>query len=120
INEYYYQTKNNYPQLSSKQQLIINSDYNVDTPNSLLHVELSQTTQNFCKMDIKEIRPTTQDIKETIFEEDLSIVIDEFVKFYLEEVINKGRERNIRKQIVLDYFNDYKINSQEIYNWLLN
>src|SRR5436305_1849918 len=108
-NEYY----QNHQLLSNKQQLILNSD-NVDTPNR----ELSQI-QNFCKMDIKEIEPTTQDINETIFEEDLSIIIDELVNLYFEE-LNKGREEKIRKQFVLDYFNDYKINSQEIYNWLLN
>src|SRR6266487_4329109 len=92
INEYYYQTTNNYPQLSNKQQLLIlNSDNDVvDTPNSLLY-------QNFCKMDIKEISPTTQNINETIFEEDLSIIIDDLANHYF-EVVNKGREENIRKK----------------------
>ena len=120
INEYYYQTKNNYSKLSNKQKLILKSDNDhVNTPNSLLYGELSQTIQNFYKMDIKEIEPTTQKINENVFEEDLSIMIDELVNLYFEEV-NKGRERNIRKKFVLDYFNSYNINIQEIYNWLLN
>src|SRR5204862_6867037 len=67
----------------------------------------------------KEIGPTTQNINETIFEEDLSIVIDELVRLYFNEA-NKGNDDNARKQFVDDYFNNYKMNSQEIYNWLLN
>src|SRR6266542_3834668 len=114
IEHYYYYKKdncNNY----SKQQLTDSAD----TQNLLLHGELSQI-QNFFKVDIREIKPKTQDIKETIFEEDLSIIIDELVNLYFEEVINKGKIKNERKQFVLDYFNSYKINLQEIYNWLLN
>ena len=107
----YYQTDNNYPQSS---QLNINSN-NVDTLNSnnSLCGESSQIIQNFYKVDIKEIGPTTQDIKETIFEEDLNIVINELINLCFEEVLNK-------KQFVLDYFNIHKINLQEIYNWILN
>src|SRR6266498_504327 len=89
----YYQTENNYPQLSNKQQLILNSNNNI------------QITQNFFKIDIKEIGSTTQDINETIFEEDLSIIIDKLVNLYLEET-NKGREEKVRKQFVLDYINN--------------
>src|SRR6266542_2131462 len=88
----YCHAKNNYPQFSIKQQLILNAD-NIDTQNSLLHGELSQI-RNFCKIDIRGIRPTTQDINETIFEEDLSIIIDELSHLYFEEVINKGKEKN--------------------------
>src|SRR6266536_2884949 len=88
----YYQTDNNYPQLSNKQQLILNSN-NIDTPNSLLHGELSQ---NFCKMNIKEIGPKIhQDINEIIFEEDLSNINDELVNLNFDE-LNKGSEENKR------------------------
>src|SRR5438034_373168 len=90
------------------------------TPNSL-NRELFQLDQNFYKvLDISEIEPsTTRDIRETIFEEDLNIVINELINLYFEEV-NKGKERKVKKQFVLDYFNIHKMNSQEIYNWLLN
>src|ERR1700733_13453445 len=114
----YYQTDNNYPQLSNKQQLNLNSD-NVDMPNSLLHKEFSQINQNFYKMNVKEIGPTTQDINENIFEEDLSTIIDELGDLYFKET-NKGKDENIKEQFVLDYFNNYKINLQEMYNWLIN
>src|ERR1700722_8602089 len=70
-------------------------------------------------MDIKEIEPTTQNIHETIFEEDLSIVIDELVDLYFKE-LNKGIEQKARKQNIFNYINNYKTNMQEIYNWLLN
>src|SRR6266498_2690024 len=103
----YYQTDNNYPQLSNKQQLNLNSD-NVDTSNSLLYEKSSQIIQNFVKVDIKEIGPTTQNINKIIIEEDLSIIIDDLVNFYFEE-LNNGTEENIIKQFVPDYFNNHKI-----------
>ncbi|GES91007.1 kinase-like domain-containing protein [Rhizophagus clarus] len=70
-------------------------------------------------MNMKEFEPTTKSINESIFEEDLGIVIDEFVKLDFKEV-NKGKEVNMRKQFFFDYFNDLKIKIQEIYSWLLN
>ena len=66
--------KLNYSQLSDKKQL--NSD---------------KTIQNFVKMIIKEIESTTQNINESIFEEDLIIVIDELINLYFNE-INKGKD----------------------------
>src|SRR6266516_3230281 len=87
----------------------------VNNNNSLVCGELSQIIQNFNKIDIKKIGPTNQDIKETIFED----IIDELVNLYFGEV-NKGREENIRKQFVCDYFNNYMTNLQEVYNWILN
>lgn len=75
------------------------------------YLELS----NFYKVNVMEIKPTTQDINENIFEEDLSDVIDKLVNLYFEET-NKGKEERERKKFVLDYFNDCKINLQEIYN----
>src|SRR5438034_10046669 len=113
-------TDNNHHQLSSKQnkqQLVI---LNVDAPNinNSLHGEISQI-QNFYKMDIKEIGPTTQDINETIFEEDLSIIIDELVDLNFEG-LNKGKEKDVRNQNIFDYINNHKIMLQEIYIWLMN
>ncbi|GES91049.1 kinase-like domain-containing protein [Rhizophagus clarus] len=80
--------------------------------------EFSKIIQNFHKIDIKEIEPTTQDINENIYES-LSPVINELVDLYF-EAANKGKEEIVRKQQILDYINNYEISSQEIYKWLLN
>src|SRR5262249_30189716 len=82
------------------------------------NVDSVQLIQNFDKINIKETEPTIQHINETIFEEDFSIVIDELVNLYFEEV-NKGIEQRLRMQHILDYINNLKINLQELYNWLL-
>jgi TPR repeat protein len=116
-----YQTVNTYPKLSNKQQLILNMN-NINTPNinSSSHERLFQVNKNYSfRVNILEIEPTTQNIEETIFEEDLSILVDKLVNLYFEET-NKGKEGRVRKKFVLDFFNDYKINLQEIYYWLLN
>ncbi|RIA98191.1 hypothetical protein C1645_870839 [Glomus cerebriforme] len=87
---------------------------------NLLHEELThQIFQNYDKVNIKEIEPTKQNINEAIFEEDLYIVIDELIKLNFKE-INEGKEDYIIKQYILDYISKHKINSLEIYNWLLN
>jgi TPR repeat protein len=99
----------------------LNSDNNdLSNINNSLY-EFSQIVQNFSKFSIKEIEPTTQkNIHENIFEEELSIVIDELVNIYLKE-LKEGKERKVRRQNTLDYIkNNYKINLQEIINWLLN
>ncbi|UZO03010.1 uncharacterized protein OCT59_023423 [Rhizophagus irregularis] len=113
-----YQVKT-YLKLSNNQQLNLNMN-NISILNLSLYTEkLSHVIQNFFKVNILEIEPTIQDIKENILEEDLIIVVDKLVNLYFEE-INKGKEVNARKKFVLDYLNDYKINLQEIYCWLLN
>jgi hypothetical protein len=113
----YYQTY----KLSNERQLIQNLD-NTDTPtiNGKLCTELSKNIQNFFKLDMMEIGPTVQDIEENIFEEDLSIVIDKLVKLFFKKSASKGNEKKTKKKFVLDYFNNYRINLQEIYKWLLN
>ncbi|GBB84238.1 hypothetical protein RclHR1_10860008 [Rhizophagus clarus] len=80
---------------------------------------LQNIIQNFDKINEKEIEPTIQNIYESIFEEDLIIVIDDLVNYNFKE-INEGKDYDTRKQHVLDYINNHKINLQEIYNWLLN
>jgi TPR repeat protein len=74
---------------------------------------------NFDKINEKEIEPTIQNIHENIFEEDFSIVINDLVNFYFKEV-NEGKDKNERKQHILDCINNFKINLLEICNWLLN
>ncbi|GBC20329.2 kinase-like domain-containing protein [Rhizophagus irregularis DAOM 181602=DAOM 197198] len=63
---------------------------NVDTSSSL-HEEFFKFIQNFYKMEVKEIGPTTQNINEIIFEQDLGIIIDELVNLILTN-LNKGKE----------------------------
>src|SRR6266496_6376596 len=82
--------------------------------NSSLH-EFFQIIQNFNKINIKEIEPTTNEY----IIEDLSIVIDELFNLILKE-LNEGRNRKMIKQHVLNCINNYKMTSKEIYNWLLN
>ncbi|GET03253.1 kinase-like domain-containing protein [Rhizophagus clarus] len=52
-------------------------------------------------------------------EEAFNIIVDEIDNF-IYKLLNKGIDRKSEKQKVIEYFNDYNINSQEIYNWLLN
>jgi TPR repeat protein len=103
INEYY-QGDNIYSQFSNKQELI-NSE--------------TQIIQYFNKMKLKETEPTTQYIHESIYEEDLSIVIDEVVNLIFKE-LNQGKEENVIKQHVLVYINNYNLHLKEIFIWLLN
>src|SRR5438034_10142963 len=109
----YCKTDDNYLQLSNKQKL--NSDnVNVsNTNNNLLHGELSQIIHYFDKMNLSEIEPTTQNINKSIFEEELSIVVDELIDLIFKEV-NEGR-KGIRKKRFFDYINNNQISSQEIY-----
>ncbi|GBC20375.2 kinase-like domain-containing protein [Rhizophagus irregularis DAOM 181602=DAOM 197198] len=59
--------------------------------NNLLHEELSHIIRNFDKNYTKEIEPSIQNINETIFEEDLNIVIDDLINNVFKE-ITEGRE----------------------------
>ncbi|GBB95561.1 hypothetical protein RclHR1_25630002 [Rhizophagus clarus] len=89
---------------------------NIDLSNThyLLHF-----IKNFDKINTSETEPTTQNINKNIFEEDLSILIDESVNLIFNE-LNMGIEENARKKHFFNYINKNKISSQEIYNWLLN
>ncbi|GBB84022.1 hypothetical protein RclHR1_10670004 [Rhizophagus clarus] len=119
-NTIYEYCQTNYSQLSNKQKLIQNSEDALNNnDNTSSFEELSQITQNFSKVNILEMEPTTQDIKKHILEEDLSIIINNLINLFTQET-NKGKEEKERKKFVLDYFNEYKINLQEIYCWLLN
>src|SRR3954468_21360458 len=93
-----------------------NSDYIVtsNTNNEFLHI-----IQNFDKVNIKEIKPTTKNISECVYEGDLSIVTDEIVNLIFKKV-NEGRNDKIINQFVLNYINNNEIISKEIFDWLLN
>src|SRR5581483_8003506 len=82
--------------------------------NNLSHGELSRLIENFNRMNTGQII-----CENSLSEKDLSIVISEAVKFIF-KMVEKGKEKKFRKQYTLDYFNNYNINSKEIYNWLLN
>lgn len=88
----------------------LNSD--LSNTNNTLH-KLSRNVQKFDKIRIKEIEPTIQNIHENIFEEDIGIVIDKLVHIYFEE-LNEGKERKVRKKNILDNFNSFNINLQEL------
>ncbi|GBC10323.1 hypothetical protein RclHR1_09520008 [Rhizophagus clarus] len=94
---------------------------NADTSNTYnsLHGGITQFIQNFNKINMKEINPTTQNINESIFEEDLSIIVDELINLNL-NYLNKGYDDNTRKHYILDSIINHGIILQEIYNWLLN
>ncbi|RGB36249.1 hypothetical protein C1646_697668 [Rhizophagus diaphanus] len=99
----------NHSLIKNKQQ------FNIDpsTADDLSH------EVNFNRISIREVEPTIQNINENIYEEDLSIVVNELVNLYFKEV-NEGIEERVRKKHILDYINNLNINLQEIYNWLLN
>ena len=99
-------------------QAVNNPDnISMSNTNNSSHDELPQSIQKFDKMGMKEIEPTTQNINESIYEEDLSIVVDELNNLYF-KMVNEGKY--VRKQHILDNINNHKINLKEIYNWLLN
>ncbi|GBC04576.1 hypothetical protein RclHR1_05750008 [Rhizophagus clarus] len=65
-----------------------NSNNKSDVNNCLLYGKL------FHMINVVEIEPTTQNVHENIFEEDLRFVIDEFVNIYFKE-INEGKEESV-------------------------
>ncbi|GBC22514.2 kinase-like domain-containing protein [Rhizophagus irregularis DAOM 181602=DAOM 197198] len=83
---------------------------------------INSTYSNFNKINTKEINsiaavPSKQENLST--EKDFNIEIDKINEF-ISKILNKGLELKLVKQQVIKYFNDYDINSREIYNWLLN
>jgi TPR repeat protein len=96
----------------------LNSDYDDSSNNNLLH-EFSQIIQDFDKINIKEIEPTTKIINKSFSEEYLSIVNDELVNFIFKK-LNEGGDEETVKQYIFNYMYNNKIISQEIYDWVLN
>ncbi|EXX72087.1 uncharacterized protein OCT59_023608 [Rhizophagus irregularis] len=93
---------------------------NIDSSNTNNSLKgFSQIIQNFDKININEIEPITQNIHENIFEEDLSIIIDEMINLIFKG-LNEGKDEEILKNNIINYINNHKILTPEIYNWLLN
>ncbi|GBB91176.1 hypothetical protein RclHR1_18310004 [Rhizophagus clarus] len=94
--------------------------YQTDTNYKIdLHEESQKINQDFDKIYMKEIEPTNQYIRKNISEEDLSIVVDELMNNYLQD-LNKGKEEYLVRRGVFDYLNNHEINLQEMYDWLTN
>jgi TPR repeat protein len=99
-----------------------NDQDSLNTNNSQLQEELYQLIQNFNKINTKEIDPTLLLLskQEYLFtEEDFNMIVHKINDFIC-ELLNKGVKFELEKQQVIEYLNDCNINSQEIYNWLLN
>ncbi|GBB84158.1 hypothetical protein RclHR1_01080014 [Rhizophagus clarus] len=86
--------------------------------NNTLH-DFFQDIQNFDKLNIKEIEPTTKNINEYVFEGDLNIIIDELINLILKEM-NEGKSKELIKKHVLSYIGNKMITFKQLYNWLLN
>jgi TPR repeat protein len=74
--------------------------------------------QNFNKINIKEIEPTSKNIDKYI-NDDLNIIVDELVNLIFKEY-NIGNDTILIKQQVLDYINNQMITLRQIYIGLLN
>lgn len=100
--------------MSNKQ--IYSDNVNISSTNNSLH-KLSQIIQNYDKIIIKEIEPTTRNIN---YGDDSDInIIDELVDLIFMELNKENSDEKIR-QCVLDYINNHDIDFYDIYNWLLN
>jgi TPR repeat protein len=106
------------PPLLNEQEF---SEIRLNTNNSGSRGELSKLIQNFNKMDTKEINNILASNKQEKFstEKDFNIIVDE-INDLIYKSHDKGTEGELAKEQVIEYFNNYNINSQEIYNWLLN
>ncbi|UZO03910.1 uncharacterized protein OCT59_024310 [Rhizophagus irregularis] len=105
-------------QFSSNKKL---NEETLSTNNSELQGKLSQIFQHFDKINIKEIDPITvsKEREKLSFEKGFDIIIDK-VNDLIFKLLNKGIEGKVAKERVIEYFNSYNVNSQEIYTWLSN
>ncbi|GET04735.1 kinase-like domain-containing protein [Rhizophagus clarus] len=104
---------------SDKQEF--NEASSISTNKSELQGELSQLIENFDKINTKEI-DSIEILSEQgniSIEKDINIIVDE-INDLISTLLNKGFLGHLVKQQVIDYFNDHNMNSQEIYNWLLD
>jgi TPR repeat protein len=75
-------------------------------------------SKNFIKSNIKEIKFTMPINKRIIFEKDLISIVKEIVSFIF-KITDQGKDSKLRKQFLLNYFNNQDINLCELYNWLI-
>ncbi|GBB99023.1 hypothetical protein RclHR1_00340014 [Rhizophagus clarus] len=82
---------------------------------------LSQLIQNFDKINIKEIEPIalSNEREKLLFEKGFDKIVDEINELIF-NLLNKGIGWQLLEDNIIDYFNVYNIELQEIYNWLLN
>src|SRR5947208_12619418 len=101
----------NYTQLPNEQSIINSDNVNIslDMNNSLIY-----------KFDQVEKESTTIPIKQIIDGNilDLSIVTDELVNLIFKEMtqMSEGKNKEIRKQHILDHIDNHRIIPQEFYN----
>ncbi|GBB83804.1 hypothetical protein RclHR1_10470009 [Rhizophagus clarus] len=102
---------------------ISNEDPTPSSTGSSLHKELSQMVQHLINMNTNEllvdniISTNRQPNENVSLERNLSIMIIEIVDLIFKKA-NKTIEE--AKQDIFDYFNVHDVNSNEIYNWLLD
>jgi hypothetical protein len=114
---YHANLNNFYPQFSSNQKF---NEASLSINNSKSQ-ELFKLFQNFDKMNIKEIDPTTllNEREKLLFEKGFNIIVDE-INDLIFKLLNKEIQIDSVKGHVIEYFNDHSVNSQEIHNWLLD
>jgi TPR repeat protein len=114
----------------SKTEVIIenhqtsNKEFNeasLSAKNSESQEILSQLIQSFNKINIKEIDPIvmSNEQEKLLFEEGFDIIVDD-INNLIYGLRYKGHTLKLDKQQIIKYFNNYNINSQKFYNWLLN
>jgi TPR repeat protein len=92
----------------------LNSGFNSSGSMTMINSlpgELSNFIKNFNNLDTKEI----ETIIPTIMSEDVNKMV-----VFITKIVNEGREPRLRKQYILDYFEEHYINPEEKYKLLLN
>src|SRR5581483_9919611 len=91
--------------------------------NSELYEELSELIQNFGEMNTKNLESivvlSSKQENFSLSKRNLNKIVDKIYEFIF-KIKNKIFKWELEKQRVIEHFNNYNINSHEIYNWLLN